>query len=86
MAATRQGTVPRLARLFLRLAVVALVVAAARPVLETQPAGGSGILEIVVDVSGSTNADDISPTRIQAMQQGTSGLLDRVPRPSASAW
>jgi hypothetical protein len=65
-----------LARLCTGLAVVGVVVAAGRPSVEVEPAGR--ILELVVDVSTSTQADDLSPTRFQAIQQASLHLLDRV--------
>ena len=33
----------------------------------------------MVDVSGSTLADDVAPTRLQAIKQAAMGLLDQVP-------
>jgi Ca-activated chloride channel family protein len=65
-----------LARLCTGLAVVGVVVAAGRPSVEVEPEGR--ILELVVDVSTSTQADDLSPTRFQAIQQASLHLLDRV--------
>jgi Ca-activated chloride channel family protein len=65
-----------LARLCTCLAVVGVVVAAGRPSVEVEPAGG--ILGLVVDVSVSTQADDLSPTRFQAIQQASLHLLDRL--------
>jgi Ca-activated chloride channel family protein len=65
-----------LARLCTGLAVVGVVVAAGRPSVQVEPAGR--ILELVVDVSTSTQADDLSPTRFEAIQQASLHLLDRV--------
>ena len=73
---TGQTSGPRLARLFLRLAVVVIVLAAARPSIDTRPRGGT--LALVVDVSGSTAADDIAPTRLHAVKQAVARLLDQV--------
>lgn len=56
-----------------------MVVAAAEPSIETAPSERVGILELVVDRSGSTEADDLAPTRLAAVRQATLALLDRVP-------
>ena len=69
----------RLARLCLWLAVSSFVLAAARPSIEIDPPRRPGILELVVDTSGSTAAGDIAPTRFAAIQEVTTGLLDRIP-------
>jgi Ca-activated chloride channel homolog len=73
------GSRRRLARLCLWLAVTSLVLAAARPSIEIEPPSRPGILELVLDTSGSTAAGDIAPTRFAAMQQVATGLLDRIP-------
>ena len=72
MTSGRRG----LARLCACLAVVGMVVAAGRPSVEVEPAGR--ILELVVDVSGSTAADDLSPTRLGAIQRASLHLLDQL--------
>jgi Ca-activated chloride channel homolog len=72
-------TSSRVARLCAWLAVAAVVVAAAEPSIETAPAARVGILVLVVDRSGSTAADDLAPTRLDAIRQATLALLDRVP-------
>jgi Ca-activated chloride channel homolog len=69
----------RLARLCLWLAVSSLALAATRPSIQIEPPSPPGILELVLDTSGSTAAGDIAPTRFAAMQQVTIGLLDRIP-------
>jgi Ca-activated chloride channel homolog len=76
---SRPGTGGRLARLCRYLAVAGIVLAAARPAVDVQPAGRAGTLELVVDVSGSTMADDVAPTRLQAIEQAAMRVLDRVP-------
>lgn len=65
-----------LARLCAGLAVVGVVVAAGQPSVKVEPEGR--ILELVVDVSNSTQADDLSPTRLGAIQQASLHLLGRV--------
>ena len=69
----------RAARLCAWLAVAAVVVAAAEPSIRTAPRQRVGILELVVDRSGSTRAGDLAPTRLDAIRQATLALLDRVP-------
>jgi Ca-activated chloride channel homolog len=69
----------RVARLCAWLAVAGVVVAAAEPSINTAPAERVGILQLVVDRSGSTAADDVAPTRLDAIRQATLALLDRVP-------
>jgi Ca-activated chloride channel homolog len=69
----------RAARLCAWLAVAAVVVAAAEPSIRTAPRQRVGILELVVDRSGSTEAGDVAPTRLGAIRQATLALLDRVP-------
>jgi von Willebrand factor type A domain len=69
----------RVARLLAWLAVVAVVIAAAQPSIQAPPRERVGILEVVVDRSGSTLAADLAPTRLDAIRQATLALLDRVP-------
>jgi Ca-activated chloride channel homolog len=69
----------RLARPCLWLGVTSLVLAAARPSVEIDPPSRPGILELVLDTSGSTAAGDVAPTRFAAIQQVATGLLDRIP-------
>jgi Ca-activated chloride channel family protein len=66
-------------RLVLGLAAVMVVLAAARPTVELDPAQQPSILTLVVDTSGSTMADDLAPSRLQAIQQATDALLDKAP-------
>ncbi len=66
------------ARLCIGLAVASLVLAAARPLASAQPVRPDAVVELVIDVSGSTNADDLPPTRAAAMQRAALRLLDRV--------
>lgn len=57
MRGSRPGPAGRLARLCRCLAVAAIVLAAARPTVDAEPAGRPRVLELVVDVSGSTLAE-----------------------------
>jgi von Willebrand factor type A domain len=68
-----------LARLCAWLAVAAFAASMARPSVPVEPTSRTGILELVVDASGSTNADDLEPTRLGAVQQATVHLLEQVP-------
>jgi Ca-activated chloride channel family protein len=70
----------RAARLCAWLAVAAVVIAAAQPSVQAAPRQRVGILELVVDRSGSTLAGDLAPTRLAAIQQATLELLDRAPK------
>jgi Ca-activated chloride channel family protein len=71
---------PRLARLCTCLAVAGVVAAMAQPSVAVAPTQREGILELVIDVSGSTSADDVAPTRLAAIQGVIVRLLDKVPR------
>jgi Ca-activated chloride channel homolog len=82
-AALRIGWAPprlrRLAtRLCIGLAVASLVLAAARPLVSARTVRPDAVVELVVDVSGSTNAEDLGSTRAAAMQRAALRLLDRV--------
>jgi Ca-activated chloride channel family protein len=61
------------------LAVAALVATAARPSVALGPTRRQGTVELVVDVSASTQADDVAPTRMGAIQRATMRLIDRLP-------
>jgi Ca-activated chloride channel family protein len=66
------------ARLCIGLAVASLVLAAARPLASAEPVRQDAIVELVIDVSGSTNAEDLRSTRAAAMQRAALRLLDRI--------
>jgi Ca-activated chloride channel family protein len=68
-----------LASLFSLLAIVGLVATATRPSVALDPSRRHGTLELVVDVSNSTQADDVAPTRLGAIQGSAMRLIDRVP-------
>ncbi|HZD02394.1 MAG TPA: VWA domain-containing protein [Actinomycetes bacterium] len=68
----------RAARLCLWLGVALLVLAAARPLAGARAASSDGSLELVADVSGSTMATAVAPTRTGAIQRSTLQLLDQV--------
>lgn len=69
----------RVARLCLWLAVAGFVLAAARPLVAAPATRREGIVELVVDVSGTTNTADVTPTRLVAMEQSALRLLDQLP-------
>jgi Ca-activated chloride channel homolog len=77
VAGTDRGAGP--VRLVPGLAVVMVVLAAARPTVELDPGRRPSILTLVVDTSGSTMADDLAPSRLQAIKQATDALLDKAP-------
>ncbi len=66
------------ARLCIGLAIASLVLAAARPLASARPLRPDAVVELVVDVSGSTLANDLRTTRAAAMQRAALRLLDRV--------
>jgi Ca-activated chloride channel family protein len=68
-----------LAGLCAALAVAAILAAATRPFVEVEPTGDDGILELVIDASGSMQTDDVAPTRLNAADHAVLRLLDRLP-------
>ena len=57
-----------------------LCVAAARPRVHTLVASDRATIVLVLDVSGSMQANDVKPTRLAAAQQAIHVFLDRVPK------
>jgi Ca-activated chloride channel family protein len=66
------------AALFL-LALATLLVAMARPQLVTKVPRNEAAVVLAMDVSGSMQAKDVSPTRLQAAERAANRFLDRVP-------
>jgi Ca-activated chloride channel family protein len=62
------------------LAVTTLCIAAARPRVHTLIASDRATIVLVLDVSGSMQANDVKPTRLAAAQQAIHVFLDRVPK------
>ena len=62
------------------LAVTTLCIAAARPRVHTLVASDRATIVLVLDVSGSMQANDVKPTRLAAAQQAIHVFLDRVPK------
>ncbi len=69
----------RLARLCTWLAVASIVAAMTGPSVAVEPTGREGVLELVIDASGSMQAKDVAPTRLKATQRAALRLLDRLP-------
>jgi Ca-activated chloride channel family protein len=61
------------------LALTALLVAMARPQLVTEVPREEATVVLAMDVSGSMQATDVSPTRLSAAQGAANRFLDRVP-------
>jgi Ca-activated chloride channel family protein len=62
------------------LAVTTLCIAAARPRVHTLIASDRATIVLVLDVSGSMQANDVKPSRLAAAQQAIHVFLDRVPK------
>jgi Ca-activated chloride channel family protein len=62
------------------LALTTLCVAAARPRVNTLVPSDRATIVLVLDVSGSMQANDVKPSRLAAAQQAIRVFLDRVPK------
>jgi Ca-activated chloride channel family protein len=67
------------APVFFLLALASLCVALARPHRTTLVPSNKATVILVIDVSGSMQADDVKPTRLQAAQEAAKKFLDEVP-------
>ena len=63
----------------LLLALTALLLGAAKPMARVPVPRDEATVILVIDVSGSMNADDVEPTRIEAAQRAANRFLDRLP-------
>jgi Ca-activated chloride channel family protein len=67
---------------FFLLGLAGLVVAAAHPVLNLEVARGRANVMLAIDVSGSMQANDVLPSRLEAARSAARTLIDQLP-PSA---
>ncbi|MDP9325316.1 MAG: VWA domain-containing protein [Candidatus Dormibacteraeota bacterium] len=61
------------------LGATALVVAMAQPVLNLEVARNDASVMLVIDTSGSMDASDVSPTRLDAAKKAAHNLIDQLP-------
>jgi Ca-activated chloride channel family protein len=61
------------------LALTALLLGAARPMARVPVPRDEATVILIIDVSGSMNADDVEPTRMEAAQRAATRFLDRLP-------
>jgi len=75
----RPGWRRHLPALLYLLALPVLIVALARPQATVPVPKEQAIVMLVMDVSGSMNATDVTPTRLVAAQRAASSFVDRLP-------
>ncbi|MDQ8044776.1 MAG: VWA domain-containing protein [Solirubrobacteraceae bacterium] len=86
-ASTLAAVLPRESRwakvlpgLFLSVAAAALAFALAKPQVTVAVPVEKASVMLVIDASGSMEADDVSPTRLDAAKQAVSDFLSKVPK------
>ena len=75
----RPGIRRHLPPLFFLLGLAGLLIAAADPVLNLEVARDRSDVMLVVDVSGSMQADDVQPTRLDAARSAARTLISQLP-------
>jgi Ca-activated chloride channel family protein len=81
LVTARPGPRRHLPPVLLALALAALIVALARPQRSVAAPQRAATVMMVTDVSGSMNATDVAPDRLQAAQQAARKLTDALPQP-----
>jgi Ca-activated chloride channel family protein len=81
LVTARPGPRRHLPPVLLALALAALIVALARPQRSVAAPQRAATVMMVTDVSGSMNATDVTPDRLQAAQQAARKLTDALPQP-----
>jgi Ca-activated chloride channel homolog len=79
MVHRRPGWRRHLPALLYLLAMSALILALARPQAITLVPKEQAIVMLVMDISGSMNATDVTPTRLVAAQRAASSFIDQLP-------
>jgi Ca-activated chloride channel homolog len=79
VAPKRPGWRRHVAALAMAIGLVALTLGLARPVRDEKVPSEHAIVMLVVDVSASMKATDVSPSRLEAAQAAAEGFVDKVP-------
>jgi Ca-activated chloride channel family protein len=79
VAPTRPGWSRHVPAALLLLALIALIVGLAGPTAHVRKARNRATVLLVVDVSLSMRASDVTPTRLAAAEDAAAGFVDRLP-------
>lgn len=79
VAPTRPGWRRHLPALAFALTVGLLVTGFAKPVADVRVPREQATIMLALDVSGSMEAEDVAPNRLEAAKQGASAFLDQLP-------